>query len=315
MKLSNKNIIDQDNNPLRDKADKIADTTNKNKTHNIVINGVDTHIPFNLPCAIIGDKGSGKSTLIRSLIELSKEHKIFKHVFFIYSSITWDSDLPPYVIKVDVNDCEQFLSILFETKAIYNSYYKYFNSINFKKLDKMNTENEETLKNEFLKNVDNNIIKYNKSVINSSLLPSVKISRIIDTGEKILKTFSKPFNIGNVVIDRLYPDDLDAIIIDDIAIASKMLFKSMKDNPVYEYFTLTRHMRIFLLLAGQQVDQIPKMIRREIMCWLFSKNTSLELLTGVLTRSVIKKIEIEQQKLNPYEFVVYNSVDGSLSKC
>lgn len=313
--LKNKDTQLKEVNPIRHKADAIANTKDKNKSRNIMINGQDTHIPFNLPTAIIGDKGAGKSTLIKSIIEITHEHRIFKHIFFIYSSITWDDELPPYVTRVDINECETFLSMLFETKSIYNSYYKYFQSIDFEKLEELRDEDDKTIENEFMKHIENNIVKYNKDIINSSLSPRTKIDRIIDTGEKILKTFSKPFNIGSVHIDRLYPDDLDAVIIDDIAIAARVLFKSMKNSEIYEYFTLTRHMRIFLLLAGQQVDQIPKMIRREIMCWLFSKNTNLELLAGVITKGNIRRIETEQQKLSRYEFIVFNAVDGTISIC
>lgn len=301
-------------NPIRKEANKIADTTNKNKTHNIVIDGIDTHIPNNLPIAIIGDKGSGKSTLIKSIINVTHKNHVFNHIFFIYSSITWDEELPPYVTRVDINDADEFLATLFETKAIFNSYYKFFKSINFDKLEDLR-DSGKLSENDITKLMDNNVQKYNKDIINKDIDPIVKINKIIDTGEKILKTFSKPFNIGSVTINGLHANDLDAVIIDDIAIASKVLFRQIKDNPLYEYFTLTRHMRLFICLSGQQVEQIPKSLRREIMCWLFSKNTNTELLAGVLQKSTLKKIEEEQRQLNKYEFAAFNCVDGSHSVC
>lgn len=289
-------------NPLREYANKIADKKNKNKTHNIEIDGKDTHIPNNLPVAIIGNKGSGKSTLLKSIMELTY-NKVFNHIYFVYSPLTWDEELPSYITRIDVNNCEEFLTQLFEAKTIFNSYVKFFNSLDFK-----------TFGN-FFDKMDNNVAKYNQDIINSGMNNEEKIDKIIDLGYKLIKKFSKDFYIGNVKIDGFKPDDLDALIIDDIAIASKILFKSIKDNDLYTYFTLTRHMRLFVCLAGQQIDQIPKHLRREIMAWLVSKNTTLELLNGVIPLETIKRIESEQIKLQPFQFVIYNSVDGYIGKC
>lgn len=301
-------------NPFRSEANRLADKKSSNKTKNIVINGHDTYIPNNVPVALIGDKGSGKTTLIKSLMKLTYENKVFQHIFFIYSSITWDEELPPYVIRVDVNDADEFLGILFETKAIYNSYYKFFKSLDFKKLEAL-ADKGDLKEEDFTQYVDNNIIKYNKDIFNSKMDANHKLDKVISVGEKILKTFSKQFRIGNVTIDGLKANDMDAVIIDDIAIAAKILFRQIKDNPIYEYFTLTRHMKLFILLAGQQIEQIPKSLRREMMCWIVSKNTNLELLDGVLSKATRIRIEQEQDRLKQYEFVVFNTIDGSINIC
>lgn len=300
-------------NPLRTIANEIIQNTKQtNEIENIIINHKDSNIPINLPIAIVGDKGSGKTTLIKSLIEASSRDHIFNNIYFIYSSTTFSSILPSEVVKVDVNECEQFLSMLFETKSIFNSYYRFFKSLDFKELNRKYETN--SLKEEDITSrLDNNIIKYNKSLINSNVSPQVKIDKIFNTGEKILETFSKPFNIGTVRVNGFRFNDRDAVIIDDIAIASKMLFVSIRDNDFYEYLTLTRHMRLFVCLSGQQIEQIPKTIRREIMCWILSKNTNIELLQGVLQKYSIKQIQKEQQKLNKYEFVIYNVSSGSVS--
>jgi hypothetical protein len=199
--------------------------------------------------------------------------------------------------------------MLFETKSIFNSYISFFRSLDFNKLQQL-YERHELQEADIMKYVDNNVIKYNKQVVNSVQSPYEKIDAVINTGTKIIKHFSNPFNIGNVRIEGLRYDERDAVIIDDIAIASKMLFKQIKDNPLYEYLTLTRHMRIFVLFAGQQVEQIPKSLRREIMCWLFAKNTNLELLNGVIQKTTIQKVEQKQEQIGRYEFVIYNAVDG-----
>ena len=301
-------------NPFREMANDLADEGSKNKTHNIEINGVDTHIPFNLPTALIGDKGSGKTTLIKSLMKLTHENGIFQHIFFIYSPLTWDEELPGYITRVDVNDSDGFLATLFESKAIYNSYFKFFKSLDFKLIEKLADEGKLT-EEEFTKHMDNNIVKYNKDIYNTDMNPNEKLDKIITVGEKLLKAFSKPFKIGNILVPGFRADDMDAIIIDDVAIAAKYLFRKIRDNPLYEYLTLTRHMRLFILFSGQQVEQIPKTMRREIMCWMVSKNTTLELLRGVLTPSAIDRIEKEQERLEKYHFVVYNCVDGSISIC
>lgn len=303
-------------NPLRVIADDIikkqSKEENKNNVENIVIDGIDTNIPINLPIALVGDKGSGKTTMIKAIIESSIKNNIFNNIYFVYSSTTFTSILPPEVTKVDVNECETFLSMLFETKSIFNSYYKFFKSLDFRKLNDLYEKG--TLKEEDVtKYLDNNIIKYNKTIINSNINPNTKIDKIFHTGERILECFSKPFNIGTIRINGLKWNDRDAVIIDDIAIASKMLFVSLKDNDFYEYLTLTRHMRLFVLLSGQQIEQIPKTIRREIMCWILSKNTNVELLIGVLQKSALKRIINEQDHLQKYQFVIYNVADGDLN--
>ena len=303
IQLNNKVI-----NPLRRHANKLADKKHKNNVANIMINNEDTHIPINLPTAIIGEKGSGKSTMIKAIIETTNKN-IFNHIYFIYSPLTSDLILPPDVIRVDINDASEFLGMLFETKSIFNSYISFFRSLDFNKLQKL-YEQHELQESDIMKYVDNNIIKYNKQIINSIQSPYEKIDSVINTGTKIIAHFSKPFNIGNVRIEGLRYDERDAVIIDDIAIAAKMLFKQIKENPIYEYLTLTRHMRLFILFAGQQVEQIPKSLRREIMCWLFAKNTNLELLNGVLQKNTIQKIEQKQEQIGKYEFVIYNVVDG-----
>ena len=299
-------------NPLREEADKTADKKHKNKSANIIINGFDLNIPINLPSAIIGDKGSGKTTLLKSLINLSIKHDIFNKIFFIYSPRTWDEELPPKVIKIDINDALKFLSSYFEIKAIYNSYIKYFKNIDLNKIQ--NKENAGKLTEEdFLNLTDNNIIKYNQKALNTLKTPQEKFNAVIDTGEKIIKTFSKPFFIDYIKIDGLKADDRDLLIIDDIAIASKELFTTLKDNDLYEYFTLTRHMRICPILSGQQVDQIPRFLRREIQAWILSRSTNSELLKGIITQNTLKQINNEQAHLKQFEFIVFNQVNQNIT--
>ena len=306
--LRTKNTKQEDKNPIRKIADKISKDNQINNAYNIVINGVDTHIPINLPIAIIGEKGSGKNTLIRSIIETTNK-KVYNNIYFIYSSLTSDLVLPTDIIKIDVNDCETFLSVLFEAKSIFNSYCKFFKSLDFKKLQAL-YNNGKLTEEDILKHIDNNIIKYNKTALNKITDPHIKIDKIIETGEKILKKFGNKFYIDNYEINGFKYNARDAVIIDDIAIASKILFRSVKDNPIYEYLTLTRHMRLMVCFAGQQIEQVPKSIRREIMCWILSKNTNLELLKGVLSKDVLKNIETKQQELDKYEFVIFNMIDG-----
>lgn len=301
----NKNTI----NPLRRIANEVADKKHKNNINNIVINKEDTNIPNNLPVAIIGDKGSGKSTLIKAIMKATHENNTFDHIYFIYSSLSWDEELDPYITKIDVNNCDEFLANLFEIKTIFNSYVKFFERMNKKKY---NDNNNKKLLETFLSECDNNIIKYNQQIINKGLEAHVVIDKIIDIGDKIISKFSKDFYIGNIKINGLRKDERDAIIIDDIAIAAKILFRQIKDNPLYEYLTLTRHMRLFILFSGQQVEQIPKALRREVMCWLISKNTNLEMLNGVLQKQTLANIYQKQLQLQKYEFVIYNCADGYL---
>ena len=73
-------------------------------------------------------------------------------------------------------------------------------------------------------------------------------------------------------------------------------------------------MRLMVCFAGQQIEQVPKSIRREIMCWIVSKNTNLELLKGILSKDVLRDITEKQKEIDKYEFVVFNMIDGETNK-
>jgi len=304
--------MEQPKNPFREYANKIADKKDLNRTSNIVIDKVDTHIPVNLPTAIIGEKGSGKTTLIKAIIELTNK-KVFNNIYLIYSPLTTDQVFPPDIIKIDVNDCAAFLQKLFKIKSIFNSYYKFFTSLSFKSLEEA-YNNGKLTERDILKHVDNNIVKFNKDSLNKITDPTVKLDIILNNGKEILKKFSKTFFIDRYQMNGLKFNDRDAVIIDDIAIASKIMFNSVKEDFFYQYLTLTRHMRLFILFAGQQLEQIPKKYRREIMCWIISKNTNLEMLKDILTREIVNKIHDKQEELKPYEFVLYNMPDYFVGK-
>ena len=299
-------------NPLRATAEKLAETKHKNDTEELTdANGQTTHINNNVPLAIIGDKGSGKTTMIKALIETihSVKENGFVSIYYIYTTLSLDLELPEYVVCIDINRAESFLTSLFEIKSIYNSYVVFFDKLQKSRLlDRIDDENDKKLAR-VLSLADNEIIRYNQEVVNSGADTAAVVDKIIETGERLVKKFSKPFSLDSVRIPAMRKDQRDCIIIDDVAIAGKLLFKSLKDNDIYEYLTLSRHMRLLVIFAGQQVEQLPKPIRREIMTWMFSRNTSLSLLDGVISLNARKRIEEVQGRLKRYEFVVYNAYD------
>ena len=299
-------IEDNTPNPFRQRADRIATKTHAT-TENIVIDGIDTHIPNNLPTAIFGDKGSGKSTLLKSIIDLTAEN-VYKHIFFVYSTLSIDEDFPTKVIRIEVTKSEGFLAEFFEIKAIFASYVKFFKYIK----DKENTLNSDEEFCKFvLEHIDNNITQYCDDVINGNFTEEVKVDKIIDIGTDIINEYSKTFKINGIVIeDGLNMNDLDALFIDDIAIAANILFKQKKENPIYQYFTLTRHMNLAIFMSGQQVEQLPMSLRRETQCFIVSRNTQLGLLQGAISKRTIMNIIRKQKDLKPFTFVLYNVVEG-----
>lgn len=294
-----------------------------NDVQNILIGKEDTGIPVNLPCAIIGDKGSGKTTLVKTLMDQT-QRKIFQHIYFIYSNLSFDDSEDSFVTKVNVDQSEDFLTELFRIKSIFFSYSNLIMKLKKITEDENRKTDKASLIDDFLKCCDTTVVKENSTDINKlqyyMKFPTRDfadesnniIDGIISKATKTVSELRKPFQILNVKINGISLDERDAIIIDDIAIAAKILFKQMKESSIYKYLTLTRHMRLFILFSGQQIDQIPKFIRREIMCWLFSKNTSLELLKGIIPIEKIKEIERNQAKLDRYEFVCYSFIDGRI---
>lgn len=312
---------------LRKAINKQIQKQEKNKyanINNIKINNEDTHIPINLPTAIIADKGSGKTTLLKTIMDESFKNKQFDHIYFIFSSLTWDEELPSYIIKINVDISESFLSKYFFIKSLFISYSNFIEKLN--NLDNSKLNFIQSL-NKFLESCDNNISKEFNSEISfltdytthfkkEDLKKVEKINKIeqiinliIDSANKFINMYSKDFYINNIKVDKINKNDRDLIVIDDIAIASKILFKQMKDSTLYQYLTLTRHMRLCIIFSGQQIDQIPKFIRREIMCWIFNKNTQIDLLEGVLNKNVINKINENKNKLLRFEFLLYNCVE------
>lgn len=303
--------------------EKARKTNKSNDAQNIKIKGEDIGIPINLPVAIIGDKGSGKSTLLKTLMDLTNE-SVFNHIYFIYSNLSFDDTEESSIVKVNVDESEEFLEEYFKCKSLFISYSNFIERIRKIIDDPKRKTNKQGIIDDFLKCIDRTITNENENEINKlqyiMKYPKTDsgdeydrlIDGIINKAIRTVKTLTKPFQILNIKINGFKKDERDAIIIDDIAIASKVLFKNMRDSVIYKYLTLTRHMRLFILFSGQQVDQIPKYIRREIMCWLFSKNTNLELLKGILPNEKIREIENKQMRLNRFQFVIYNYIEGKV---
>lgn len=284
---------------------------------NIEIDKEDSHIPINLPSAIIADKGSGKTILLKTIMEETYKNKQFQHIYFIFSPLSWDDELPSYITKININESEAFLSEYFKIKSLYISFGNFIEKLN--EIQKKKSSFWDTLK-EFIEASDNNIIKEYSSEF-AYLTNALKnkdpkseedikieqyINKIISNSISFIKTYSKEFYIGTIKLDKINKNDRDCIVIDDIAIASKILFQQMKNSAIYQYLTLTRHMRLCVLFSGQQIDQIPKYIRREIMCWIVSKNTTLDLLDGIINKSSLNSLEESKNKLARYEFILYN---------
>lgn len=304
-------------NPLRTIADSLANPSHKNKTEDLIVNGHTTNLPNNVPIAIIGEKGSGKTTLLNAIIKgINDNSKAndFKNIFYIYTTLSLDQEMPEFVTRIEISKAESFLQQFFAIKSIYNSYCKFFTKLKSSKIlgdksdDTVNEPDDVRLR-KLLDITDNEIIKYNDGIVNSGANIKVIIDKLISTGQKVINKFSKDFFIEDIKVNGLRRQQRDAIVIDDIAIAGNILFKQRKDNNIYEYLTLSRHMRILIIFAGQQIDQLPKMLRREIMCWILARNTSLELLQGIINKNRCAQLLEQQRNLRKYQFVIYNIVN------
>ena len=222
--------------------------------------------------------------------------------------------MPEFVTRIEISKAESFLQQFFAIKSIYNSYCKFFTKLKSSKIlgDKSDDtvyEPDDVRLRKLLDITDNEIIKYNDGIVNSGANIKVIIDKLISTGQKVINKFSKDFFIEDIKVNGLRRQQRDAIVIDDIAIAGNILFKQRKDNNIYEYLTLSRHMRILIIFAGQQIDQLPKMLRREIMCWILARNTSLELLQGIINKNRCAQLLEQQRNLRKYQFVIYNIVN------
>lgn len=304
----------------------IGDGNPWNVAENIHIKDEDINIPLNLPTFIVGSKNAGKSTLISTLIKASAENQIYTRVIYVYSDHV-DSTLAEQchnsLIRVPLASSIQFLTEYFGIKTQYMSWVKF--------LDK-NTELIESRDytiTQLLANYQDNIIDeyVRNSINNNKNKADVKTkedmrdasSKIVAHAESFIVKYSKTFeiNINDVIyyIEGLRYFQYDQLILDDVGVSADYLFpKNVNRSPLYRFLTISRHILLGTIIAGQDTLQLPKYARKEVNTYVFGVGIDI---TDIDKTNIPKSKQTEiiklYQTLKQYEFIIYNGLNNSVT--
>lgn len=305
------------------------ESTSLNVAQNIEIDEEEINIPLNLPSFIIGSKNAGKSTIIATLIKACTENNIYKRIIYVYTDHV-DSTLAEIchesLIRVPLKSSIKFISEYFKIKSEYMSWIKFIDKNSL-------TENASDVKlNQLLQTYTDNIIdEYVRNNLNvnkaKDVMPVHALdelkNKVMSPGNKIknyafeyILKYSEPFEIkvDDVIyhLEGLSFDQYDQLIIDDVGVANEYLFPtSMNKSPLYKFLTISRHILLGTIIAGQDILQLPKYARKEMNTYLFG--TGLNIFD-------IDKTNIPKQKqrdiikmyntIKQYNFILYNGVDN-----
>lgn len=334
---------------------KISQNTSVNVAQNIIIDGVDTNIPRNVPTFIVGSKNAGKSTVISALISAEKTNDTYTRIIYIYTDHV-DSTLAEtcheQLIRVPLNQSINFISDFFKIKAEYFSWIHFLrHNIESGILDRdfrlINPDTDVSLMlRVYTDNVIDSYVRNTLNINKTKFAPSVNIYntanpvftpnptpdnlnrkdqntnptiRIINYAIMFINKYSKPFDINcdgsSYYIDGLQDGQYDQLIIDDVGVAAPYLFPtSVSKSPLYRFLTISRHILLGVIIAGQDIMQLPKYARKEINTYMFGVGLDIETVKNTnIPKNKQKEIMNMYNTLKQYDFIQYNDVNKTLN--
>lgn len=307
-----------------------------NAAQNIQIDGIDIGIPKNLPSFIVASKNGGKSTLISSLISATKQNGTFSRVIYIYTDHV-DSTLAEtcheLLLRVSLGHSVKFISEFFAIKSEFMTWIKFIDyNVTAGNID-LNTGAKAGL-NELLKTYTDNIVdNYVRNYLNTgnenhkpqhiereTNETKTAAARIYEHAREYVKKYAEPFKImveGIAYhIDGLRFDQFDLLIIDDVSASADLLFPTaIRKSPLYPFLTVSRHILLGTIIAGQDLQQLPKYARKEINTYLFGIGLDIE---GIALTNIPKnkqrEIIKEYNNLQKFEFIQFNGIENTVKK-
>ncbi len=322
---------------------KISDATSINVGQNIIIDGDDTNITKNLPVFIVGSKSAGKSVLISTILNGCASNDVYNKYIYI-SADGADSTLAETndteLIMVDYMNAPSFIAQYLKMKAEFISWCKFLikNNIEFENtppehiphIEILLTRYSDPIVSNYVRSelnikldANNMVIRQRKkqgagSVVADNVQPNIKlVQHAWEIVNKCLKDIK--IKVGETVyyLKPLRYDGFDMIIIDDVAKCKRLLFPgNISDNsPLYKYMTVSRHILMGLIIAGQDTQQLPLYARTQIQTFIFGKGINIEKsINDSQTIPANKKREIIDgyDQLEQYQFIGYNAVNDSV---
>lgn len=321
-----------------------------NAAQNIIIDGEDTLIPLNLPTFVGSRKGGGKSTFIVTAICAEKKNNTYARIIYIYTDHV-DSTLAETchetLIRVPLNQAVEFIAEYFKIKSEYMSWIKFLN-YNYKA--GLITETFRLTRDNI--GVDDLLRVYTDNIIDAYVRNSLNINktkrgfsaniydrtnvinpidnvpntptmnptaRLLDYATMFIAKYSKRFEIiiqdTTYYIDPLRYDQYDQLIIDDVGVSAPYLFPvSQAKSVLYRYLTISRHILLGTIIAGQDLMQIPKYVRKEINTFLFGVGLDIETITQThIPKNKQREIMLDYPAVKQYDFILYNGINGAVT--
>lgn len=326
----------------------ISNGNSLNVGQNILIDDVDIGIPLNLPTFIVASKNGGKSTVISTLISAERKNDTYKRIIYIYTDHV-DSTLAETchetLIRVPLNQSIEFISEYFKIKSEFISWIKFLDH-NFKA---GNITNELTLANEKITISDllrvytdniidayvRNTLNINKKKttatpniynnINPQVLgqnetePNPPTTQILMNACYYIEKYRKRFEIiidhTTFYIDGLEFNQYDQLIIDDVGVAAPYLFPSTQaKSPLYKFLTISRHILLGTIIAGQDILQLPKYARKEINTFMLGVGLDISTIeTTNIPKNKQREISADYPSVKQYDFLLYNGLNNIIS--
>lgn len=313
-----------------------------NVAQNIVIDGQDTNIPLNVPTFIVAAKNGGKSTLISTLINAEKVNNIYKRIIYIYTDHV-DSTLADQchvqILRIPLDHSIEFIRTYFKRKSEFISWTKFLDvnlknglintSLNPKdekiKLSDLTTQYTDNIIDSYVNNCiyipgrtesedKNKAPEYDEKV--KDLSPPVQI---LEYAKHFLTKYSKNFKIvienTTYYIEGLLYNQYDQLIIDDVGVAASYLFPhSVDKSPLYRYLTITRHIMLGIIIAGQDIMQLPLYARKEINTFVLGVGLDINTVANTnILKNKQKEIIGDYPSVKPFDFLIYNGINQSLT--
>lgn len=227
-------------------------------------NIANTNFPRNTPCFIVGTKGSGKTYLLASLAQYAYNNKQFKRIFYVYAEnvdSTINRAVPrEHLYQIPHDLANNFIIKYLSKKTKYCTCKRLIDSLRLTR---------ETLPEEVEKlstmpiywdNYLNDLVKRKHLETTQQLIQyAEKTVNKYGKKEMILSVEGLSFNVGIMSLN-----DFDCFIIDDIAQFADLFGTNRRNAVLYKYFTITRQNMTTFYLAGQELQQLPKMYRSQL---------------------------------------------------
>lgn len=268
-----------------------------------------TLFPLNTPCTFVGQKGSGKTYLLASVVQYAYRNKLIKRLFYIYAEnidTTLSRAIPKkFMYAIPKTIASQFLIKFLRKKTKFTSCFNFIESykhLNGKHKMDEKIDNIPIYWDNLLDSISKNkrlqllgqMIKYAERVVNKYM-----------RGTQLTFNGKYHYNLG-----RFSVDDFDMIILDDIAQFQDLFGERRNKSELYPYFTITRQNKTTFYLTAQEVKQLPKMFREMLGAIVLLNGTNMNDIDELkLDRDVINLFKQEFLTLKNHEGILYNFND------